>query len=163
MTDNAATQNVSGEVIPALDQHGLLPIGIHDCTLAEIGASYCWTNRRQEIFAGLCNFITQEWLPLNLGVPLYIDGSFVRNKPVPDDVDVVMELSSIQNHMQLSQGMALWLRNRELKAIYNVDVWPRHPMTGNDLAAFFQYIGEKAAAELKLPVRHPKGILRVHP
>lgn len=150
-------------MIPLLDAHGLLPPGIHDCTLAEIAQMYCWTAPRQQIFAGLCNFINAEWLPLNLGVPLYVDGSFVRNKPIPDDVDIVMELSALNQHDQIGKGLALWLRHDEIKNTYNVDVWPRHPRIPQDLAAFFQYIGEKAAVELSLPLKHPKGILRIHP
>jgi hypothetical protein len=50
-----------------------------------------------------------------------------------------------------------------LKSRYHVDVGPRHPALPRDLAAFFQYVGDKAAAELQLPRTHPKGILRIVP
>lgn len=53
-------------MIPQFDGYGLLPPGIHDCTLDEVRDRLCWTTKRQEIFDGLCAFIVQEWAPLGI-------------------------------------------------------------------------------------------------
>ena len=150
-------------MIPDLDEHGLLPPGIHDCTLQEIKERFCWTARRQEIFAGFTRFLGTEWVPLRLDCPLYVDGSFVRNKALPGDMDAVIELSEIEPVQAMATALALRYRHDEIKMAYNVDVWTRHPSLPLDLRQFFQYVGDKAAAELHLNMRHPKGILRVTP
>lgn len=149
--------------IPLLDQHGLLPPGIWDCTLDEIAATYCWNAHRLGIFTGLTNFLVHEWRPLSINCPILVDGSYVRNKPLPEDVDIVMDLTSVTNLPSLAVAFALRFRHDEFKAIYNVDVWARHPQLPHDLSAFFQYVGDKAAIELKLDSKHPKGILRIQP
>ncbi len=150
-------------MIPQFDQHGLLPPGVHNCTLAEIENRLCFTDRRALLFQNLTRFVEAEWAPLDSGCPLLIDGSFARNKPHPDDIDVVMDLADARHANGAMGAMAIWLRHEEIKKAYNLDVWPRHPTFPKDLGAFFQYLGEKAAAELRLPVRHPKGILRIQP
>lgn len=150
-------------MIPELDQHGLLPAGIHDCTLDEISAAFCWNPHRQALFERLMRFLVSEWRPLGLPCPLFVDGSFTRNKPLPEDIDVVMDLSVLNDDSDVLRGLSVWFRHSEIKSTYNLDVWPRHPRIPNDLAAFFQYLGEKASAELRLPIKHPKGILRIRP
>lgn len=144
-------------MIPDFDEHGLLPPGVHECTLEEIGQRFCWTDRRKDIFNGLCAFITRECRPR---VSVFVDGSFVRNKALPDDVDVVLELTDLPADDVL-HGLSIWFRHDEIKTNYNVDVWSRHPKFPNDLSIFFQYLGDKAAAELCLPIKHPKGLLMV--
>lgn len=150
-------------MIPDLDEHGLLPAGVHDCTLDDIAASYCWNNHRQGLFNNFKRFLAAEWHPTGIACPLYIDGSFTRSKPHPEDIDVVMDLSGLNDAADVLTGMGIWFRHQEIKNAYNLDVWPRHPSIPRDLAAFFQYLGEKASAELRLPIKHPKGILRIRP
>lgn len=150
-------------LIPDLDQHGLLPPGIHDCTLAEIAGRFCFTERRKTLFDGLSQFLNVEWNPLGADFPLLIDGSFTRNKPNPDDIDVVMDLTSDPFCPAAIQAFGFWVRHAEIKEAYNLDVWPKHPRVANDLVQFSQYLGDKAGAELSLPPKHPKGLLRVMP
>lgn len=35
--------------------------------------------------------------------------------------------------------------------------WTRHPVIPNDLVLFFQYLGDKAAAELRMDHKIPRG------
>ncbi|HRE72288.1 MAG TPA: hypothetical protein PLC14_17405 [Accumulibacter sp.] len=141
----------------------MLPPGIHDCTLTEIRGRLCWNPRRQEIFDGLCAFIVHEWAPLGIAAPLLVDGSFVRDKSLPADVDVVLDLSAEAPAQAISLALSLRFRHDEIKLTYNVDVWTRHPLIPNDLVQFFQYLGDKAAAELCIDCKHLKGILRIQP
>jgi hypothetical protein len=118
--------------IPPFDNNGLLPPGIFDCTLEEIQAVYCSNPHRQTLFDGLMSFLQSEWYPHNIALPIFIDGSFVRNKPLPSDVDIVIDLTD-QNDQVIGVGIALHFRRDELKDLYSVDVWPKHPKLGNDL------------------------------
>ncbi|MBK5915130.1 DUF6932 family protein [Rhodocyclus purpureus] len=151
-------------MIPDHDEHGLLPPGIHDATTAEIEQRFCWTPRRVMLLSGLQRLLAEWWAPQGLPAAVLVDGSFVRRKPDPDDIDAVFDL-----HPQapLEQAVVFMLRcqceRADLKTKYHVDVWPRHPALPNDLAKFFQYLGDKAAAELQLDRTHPKGILRIVP
>nr|WP_157384665.1 hypothetical protein [Thauera sp. 27] len=141
-----------------------MPPGIHDASPAEIERRFCWTPRRAELLNGLQRLLAEWWIPQNLQGAVLVDGSFVRRKPDPEDIDAVFDLAP---HAPLEQAVIFMLRcqieRAALKANYHVDVWPRHPALPNDLAAFFQYVGDKAAAELQLARTHPKGILRIVP
>ena len=151
-------------MIPPLDAYGLRPPGVWDCTLEEIDAAFGWNPHRKMLLANLRGFLAAEWVPLGIACPIYIDGSFVRSKPLPSDIDLVLDLTAVTDLAPLGTAYAaVRLRHDALKAAYTVDAWLRHPLIPHDLAAFFQYVGTKAAAELRLDTQHPKGILRMPP
>jgi hypothetical protein len=100
---------------------------------------------------------------LGLDCPIYIDGSFIRQKPEPEDIDLVLDLSSLPTHDAIQMALEIRYRWDEFKRLYNLDVWTRHPSLPHDLVDFFQYAGDKAAAELHLDPKHRKGILRIRP
>ena len=72
--------------IPAFDEHGLLPVGVHDCTLDEIKASFGsfqgsqGSDRRPQLFAKLESFVA-EARAARLVRSIIVDGSFVTTKP----------------------------------------------------------------------------------
>ena len=146
--------------IPPLDLMGLLPPGIHACTLAEIQSVFCGSARRIMLFGQLNQFIQNE-LPHTPGVAIFMDGSFVRSKPDPDDIDLVLDLSSGPQSQAESNFFKICAEKERWKSSYHVDVYPYHPSLPKNLVSFFQYIGIKAAAELNIPSQHPKGILRL--
>lgn len=148
-------------MIPAFDGDGLLPVGEHACSLAEARVSMCFTPQRTILFDHLERLLNERIYPLNLGCPLFIDGSFVRSKPVPEDIDVVIDATNLNDDAKLCKLLLLRFTAAYIKAEYHVDLWLRHPSVPNDLVAFFQYAGTKAAAELRIPPTHPKGILRI--
>lgn len=147
--------------IPAFDQHGLLPSGVWDCTLDEIQSVLAWNETRQRLYENLHKFLTAEWYPLNNGGPVYVDGSFVRGKPNPQDIDVVLDFSAIRGDEALARAILLRLRHDDIKAQYGVDVWSYHPDLPQNIVEFFQYLGTKAAADLRMSSQHRKGILRL--
>jgi hypothetical protein len=148
-------------MIPAADDHGLLPKGVWDCTLGEIESVFAWNLHRQGLVMGLRRFLAEQWAPLGIACPIYVDGSFVRGKSAPSDVDIVLDLTDVSGVAPIAAAMAIRLQHDAIKATYTVDVWVRHPDLPRDLAAFFQYLGTKGAADLRLDSKHPKGILRL--
>jgi hypothetical protein len=94
-----------GMAIPELNEYGHLPIGIHDCTFLELEARFGqnrWAidtqeNSRREILCPqreqLCGHLKSylaELRRVGLDVELFVDGSFVTEKPDPNDIDLVV-------------------------------------------------------------------------
>jgi hypothetical protein len=93
--------------IPSLNEHGLLPVGIHDCTLAELREMFGqnqWvpgpaTESRREVLCPnrdhFCNRLESyisEIHGVGLVIEILVDGSYVTTKPDPNDVDLVVVL-----------------------------------------------------------------------
>lgn len=64
----------------------VLPPGIHDATLEEIEQRFASNEKRRNLFDGLCRAV-DELRKAGCGV-LFLDGSFVTDKPEPGDFDV---------------------------------------------------------------------------
>src|SRR5438105_4983151 len=80
--------------IPPLDEHGLLPTGIHDCTLDELRVrfgSFQDSDRRPQLFQKLQTLVAEARTAGFLR-GLLIDGSFVTAKSNPNDIDLVIIL-----------------------------------------------------------------------
>jgi hypothetical protein len=94
--------------IPKLNEHGLLAVGIHDCTFAEIQAEFGqdqWiedqqSESRREVLcpqrSRLCSRF-RDYLTrlggLSFAVEeVVINGSFVTAKPDPNDIDMIVVL-----------------------------------------------------------------------
>ena len=80
--------------IPILDAEGLLPAGVHDCSLEELRKGFgCFqgSDRRPRLFARLEELVA-AMRHSDLFEALLIDGSFVTSKEAPNDVDVVAVL-----------------------------------------------------------------------
>lgn len=147
-------------MIPDLDEMGLLPPGVWDCSLSEVQAAFCTNPHRSTLWKGLQGFIANEVAAIG-SVALWIDGSFTRRKDIPADIDVVLDLTNLNEAEAFPIMLSLWQRRSNLKAAYHVDAWPRHPAFPKDLSEFFQYAGPKVAAEFQIETKRPKGILRV--
>src|SRR5215469_16293258 len=85
--------------IPDFNRHGLLPVGVYDCTLAEVRdrfGSFKVTERRPNLFRKLELLLTQV-RAAQLSCSVIIDGSFVTIEPQPNDIDLVLVLSQTHN------------------------------------------------------------------
>src|SRR6266581_4212971 len=78
--------------IPALESSGLLPVGVHDCTLGEVRSrfgSFQGSDGRPRLFAKLEAFVA-EARASQIVRSLLVDGSFVTTKPTPNDIDLIV-------------------------------------------------------------------------
>jgi hypothetical protein len=78
--------------IPALNEHGVLPAGIHDCTLAEIEerfGQFQRSDRRCRLFAGLTAFLAEAG-KVEFITAVIVDGSFVTDEHSPNDIDLIV-------------------------------------------------------------------------
>lgn len=72
--------------------NGMLPEGVWDCSLAEIEARFSGFDRtaaRRELFANLKAYF-EEARGVGLIRAVFVDGSFVTDKPEPGDVDLIV-------------------------------------------------------------------------
>lgn len=145
--------------IPELDAHGLLPAGVHDCSLEEMTAKFAWNDHRERMVRSFARFLRNEINDV-FDFPVYADGSFVTDKEHPEDIDVVLELLDAGD-AQKWQGLMLMLEHQDrIRHQYCVDFWAKLPHS-RDFTAFFQYAGHKTAKFKGLDHKHPKGILRI--
>lgn len=78
--------------IPSFNEHGLLPEGVHDCSLEEIEArfgAFQGSERRPELRFRLKEFL-REAKASGIVLAILINGSFVTATPDPNDIDVIM-------------------------------------------------------------------------
>lgn len=148
-------------MIPPLDHRGLLPPGIHACTLAVLRERFCWNAHRHKLLDGMERYLAHEWAQTGVQCPIYVDGSFTRGKMEPDDIDMVVDLTELDLNKALALALHVRQQHARVKEAYHCDLWTRHPLLPNDLLAFFQYAGDKAAAELQIPIKEAKGLLRL--
>ena len=80
--------------IPVLNEDGLLPPGVHDCTLEEVATRFGRfqsSDRRSRLFAALRAFL-DELRRSGIFEALLINGSFVTAKAAPNDIDLILVL-----------------------------------------------------------------------
>lgn len=145
--------------IPTLEANGLLPTGIHDCSLADIRAQFTWNDHRTGLFNRFTRFFDAELKP-HFPYPIFFDGSFVTDKELPDDTDVVLDLAFATDERKWHALMFMNTHQQRIMDDYRVHFWINFPGT-NDFAAFFQYVGVKTASAKGLNPLDLKGILKV--
>ena len=138
--------------IPPLTAEGLLPPGVHDCSLAEIRDRFApWplgsANRRRLMLK------LEEYVNALRGTTWFawvaVDGSFTSGKAEPNDIDLVVVVRGTPTGIPPVEYNLLHRRRVEVK--YGFDI-----LLGNEDVArrhldFFQKTRDGA----------PKGILRV--
>lgn len=145
--------------IPSFEPTGLLPTGIHECSLDDIGKQFTWNEHRSGLFNRFLRFLEGELKP-QFPFPIFFDGSFVTDKELPDDTDVVLDLSPASDEHKYRAIMFMQAHQQRIMDQYRVHFWINFP-GANDFAAFFQYVGVKTASAKGLNPLHLKGILKV--
>ncbi len=147
--------------VPALNSHGLLPPGVHDCLVGEIDSAFTWNPHRQDLFNKFVACLSHEIRP-RFPDPLIFDGSYVTDKDLPDDIDVVLDLSAASKAHAYDGLIFMRTEQPRLMSDYRIHFWVNLPGLGhNDFCDFFQYLGVKTAKFKGLDPKDPKGVLRL--
>jgi hypothetical protein len=80
--------------IPDFTSEGILPEGIHECSLGEIAerfGQFQRTDARCRLFERLETFV-REAMASGLVAAIIVDGSFVTAKDAPNDIDLILIL-----------------------------------------------------------------------
>ena len=146
--------------VPDFTDRGVLPEGVHQCTLGEAQLALCTNERRSEIWDGLAGFL--EWsAALAKPTSLLIDGSYVTDKPLPGDVDLVVDITTC-SHLEQETWFQAWYDSHDfVKDTFKVDFYPFVVGVGSDFSMYFQYIRVDEALRRGIPPHVRKGILRV--
>lgn len=106
--------------IPEFTECGLLPAGVHDCTIPEIEARFCHNEHRSERWASFLAFL--DWASsLPTAVSYLIDGSFVSDKALPNDIDLAVDITQCDEAAQ-GAWIGAWAQNSEIaKNDFRVD------------------------------------------
>src|SRR6267142_5454204 len=144
--------------IPVLDQDGLLPAGVPDCTLSEIRSrfgSFQKSDRRPRLFARLETFVA-EAIAAGLIRVLIVDGSFVTEIPSPNDIDLIVVVESQHDFSaDISPKAYNILSKNSVRRRFGFDllVARENSVEYNDWVEFFQ--------QVRLEPGRRKGILRL--
>jgi isocitrate/isopropylmalate dehydrogenase len=80
--------------IPDFDSHGLLPVGVHECSPEEVQSrfgTFQESDRRPKLIGKLKELIS-EAKKSGFAVAILVDGSFVTAVADPNDIDLVLVL-----------------------------------------------------------------------
>lgn len=80
--------------IPDLNDNGLLPEGIYECTMEELQirfGRFQSSDIRVKLFDSLENYVNELKFAKS-GKFLIVDGSFTTNKEIPSDIDLLLVL-----------------------------------------------------------------------
>ena len=146
--------------IPELDDRGLLPDGVHHCSLGEIRerfGRFQSTDRRCRLFEKLEAF-AGEARSSGVVVWLVVDGSFVTGKPDPGDIDLVVVLAADHDFVQDLRPVAYnVVSKRRVQRRHGFDILVAAEGTP-ELQRYIEFF-----QEVKQQPGIRKGILRVVP
>ena len=144
--------------IPEFNEHGLLPEGIHDCTVEELEnrfGNFQGSDRRPQLWAKFRDFI-REAKASGVVETILVNGSFVTTKPDPNDIDLVL-LVPASHDFSADLGPAQYnvLSRRHVRQRYGFDIVLALPGTEevSEAAEFFQQVRGQSLRR--------KGILRL--
>ena len=141
-------------MIPELNENGLLPPGIHECTIIEVQTKFAYNNRRREIFSGLLLLIKD--LKTIFSTAVYLDGSFVTSKVLPNDIDVCWDEGTGTKYQYEFVQMPILFNRDQAKLKYKADVFPANFMESGSQILFIDFFQEdKTTGERK-------GILKIN-
>jgi hypothetical protein len=146
--------------IPQFTEFGILPAGVHDCSLQEAEAFLATSEPRTEIWQGFAGFL--RWAgELPNPNAILLDGSYVTDKVAPNDVDVVVDLTGCAI-ADMRAWTDKWAAEHDyVKDAFSVDFYPTVAGTGHDFTAFFQYVRIDEALRRGMSPDLRKGILRL--
>ena len=126
-------------MIPWLTKDGLLPVGVHQASLEELRDRFGRQNAaRRRLFKGLTRAV--ENLREAGVIRVYVDGSFVTDKPFPSDVDGCWETDADIDLVELDEVfLDFGERRRRMKERYGVDFFPCSSTEGDSKKAFLDF------------------------
>lgn len=143
-------------MIPNFNKHGLLPPGIHVADLNEVKERFAYNLGRKKLFEGLLTLIND--LKLVNCPALYLDGSYVTSKVIPNDYDACWENTGVDlKAVNILIPILLDPSNRgPIKSRYSADVFPARIMEGGSGKLFIDFFQTCKHTGLK------KGIIKIN-
>jgi hypothetical protein len=80
--------------VPSFTEEGVLPEGVHDCTLDELRQTLGGTNQRRRLVGHLRDYTLRLHSAWGR-VRVIVDGSFITSKEAPNDVDIIVLVNEL--------------------------------------------------------------------
>ena len=147
--------------VPDFDRYGLLPGGVHGCTMEEVEAALAWNEQRRQLTNLLQEFIADE-LSTRFAVipPVVLDGSYVTAKEKPSNINLILELRELPDQQKM-QAVDLCQRCPDILLRYRIDLNTALQPSGKDFVAYFSSLDPREAIAMNLYHDHKKGLLRL--
>lgn len=140
-------------MIPKLNADGLLPQGVHPATLEEVFECFGSNERRIHLLTGLTEAL--RLLRVAGCRRVYVNGSFVTSKELPNDIDVCWDIDGVDADVLDPVFFDFAGGRAAQKARFGAEFFPAQVpegMTGRAFLEFFQV--DKQTGE-------PKGIIEI--
>jgi hypothetical protein len=143
--------------IPNLTKAGLLPPGIHDCTIEEIEQRFGGPprSRRRALLLELSAYVSTIETA-TLAESLIVAGSYVTSAAEPNDVDILLVLPALHEmSARLRPGHYNLIARARVQKHSSIDLFvaPAESERYRELTEFFQLVRDRRDLQ--------KGILRV--
>ena len=152
-------------MIPPLDHRGLLPPGRHSCAdWNELSDRFAFNDHRDKLLRRVMEFVRDRLTLLATGLDLVIGGSFLTDKVQPGDIDlvVVIPLDQLHARQPLLDMFGREGRKGAIWELYGAEFYIYiDGLGGNNLALFFEYVGEKSAEAKGLGPKDKRGTVRM--
>jgi len=131
----------------------LLPPGIHDSDMNEIYSKFVYNQRRKDLFDGFKRGLDNIFLS---GCPqVFLDGSYVTEKPFPNDYEVCWDPRFVDPDKLDSVFFVLDNHRQAQKQIYMGEYFPSILVEGSTGKPFLEFFQKDKATG------NPKGIIRI--
>jgi hypothetical protein len=136
-------------VIPAFDENGNLPPGIHFCEWEEFNERFGINFKRRQMIDGL------ELAMLQLKAAgcrtIYIDGSFVTSEPSPGDFDACYDNDTVDiDYLRINApGLLNHYDRAGQKAKYRGEIFPSQQPIGNYGSNSFEFFQRDRKGNVK--------------
>jgi hypothetical protein len=150
--------------LPPFNYHGYLPEGVHDTTLEVLRERLVINPERTILWQQLKEFL--EWaIATGTFSHAYIDGGFITNKSLPEDIDVILQTKARYGPEALSAMepfFSVGFDTIYTKYAVHLHFWCEgFPGGLSDFRRFFQYLRPQDAAPLGLKEGTRKGIVLI--
>jgi hypothetical protein len=150
-------------VIPSL-QDGVLPEGIHECTIDEVAQTFGQfrrTDQRPRLTEKLRQY-AQDAGKSGIAIAIVIDGSYVTAKEVPGDIDLLLVLKQDFDFSEELRPIEYNIQSKRMvKRLYGFDAF----VAKDGSEPYQKWVDFFSDVKLDDPdqytSRHRKGILRI--
>jgi hypothetical protein len=136
-------------------EFGWLSVGVHPMSLVDCEIYFCFNDVRKMLFEKLKTVLDEL---TTLDVDVFLDGSFIGQKPIPSDIDVIIRAREASGDIAVFNYLS---DNRDkLKRQYSIDVM--QDAYGSDAYVLtLQQVGEKQHVYSNAPANSTKGIVQI--
>ena len=104
--------------LPGLVEGGVLPAGIHDCTVDEVREIFASSVERADLWDRFEGFLDRLRDTVPMPITIYVDGSFITDWESCCDIDVVIEAREFEGDHAVCLKM---LCNAQVRAEFHED------------------------------------------